>query len=342
MYIRPVKLTDHAAILELAWQAGFGMTSLPPDEEVLNDKIEKAVKSFAGKSENPADEGYLFVLCDPENDNAVGISGIKCHIGLRQPFYSYKIATLTQHSKELDVFSMHKVLHTVNDYTGASEVASLFVAPEYRRDRMGRFLSRIRFLVIAEHPDRFDERIVSEIRGVSDADGRSPFYNGIAKHFFNMEFKDADYLNATKGNQFIADLMPKYPLYVRLLPKSAREAIGQPNLASVPAVALLEAEGFRFRDYIDIFDGGPTLEVRREDIKTIRESWHARVTEILDHTLAEKSMLCTTGNIADFRAVLDRMEIRKEGEGMHEIALLRRGAERLGVQAGDVVRYAKG
>ncbi|MFO1242631.1 MAG: arginine N-succinyltransferase [Rickettsiales bacterium] len=341
MFVRPIQIEDHAAVLELARQAGFGMTSLPPDADVLKEKIEKAVKSFAGTVEHKSDEGYLFILEDPDTGNVAGISGIKCHIGLRQPFYSYKLATITQSSQELNLFSMQKVLHAVNDYTGATEVASLFLSPEYRRDRMGRFLSRVRFLVIAEYAERFDDRVISEIRGVNDAEGKSPFYNGIARHFFQMEFKDADYLNATKGNQFITDLMPKYPIYVSLLPKSARDTIGQPNVASAPAVGLLEAEGFRWRDYVDIFDGGPTLEASRSDIKTVKESRNAEIVEIYEASRGEKFMLGTTRKLAEFRATIDRMEVKESGDKMDKIALLKRGADRLGVKEGDVIRYAK-
>jgi arginine N-succinyltransferase len=45
----------------------------------------------------------------------------------------------------------------------------------------------------------------------------------------------------------------------------------------VAAQRLLEAEGFGFHGYVDIFDGGPTMDVRAGDIRTVREAVHARV-----------------------------------------------------------------
>ncbi len=72
-----------------------------------------------------------------------------------------------------------------------------------------------------------------------------------------MDFKRADFTNATQGGQFISDLMPKYPIYVNLLDKRAQEAIGQPLEASKPAKQLLEAEGFRYQGYIDVVRRGP-------------------------------------------------------------------------------------
>ena len=54
-----------------------------------------------------------------------------------------------------------------------------------------------------------------------------PIWDAIGRHFFDMGFDEADQHNSQAGNQFISDLMPPYPIYVALLPKSAQEALGQ-------------------------------------------------------------------------------------------------------------------
>ena len=59
---------------------------------------------------------------------------------------------------------------------------------------------------------------------VLDERGGSPFWDGVAGRFFGMTFQEADYFNAINGNQFIADLMPKHPVYVAMLSDSARAA----------------------------------------------------------------------------------------------------------------------
>ncbi len=335
MYVRPITLTDHDVVLELAQKAGFGMTSLPPDAGVLRAKVEKAAASFAGQAAHPGDESYLFALVDPENNLVVGIAGIKAKVGLRQPFYSYLLSTITQASRELDIFSVQKVLSIVNDYTGATEIGSLFLLPEYRRDRIGRFLSRMRFLFMAQFRERFDERVISEIRGVHDKDGNSPFYDGIARHFFRMEFSRADYVNATQGNQFITDLMPKYPIYVNLLPKAAQEVIGQPYPSSEPAKAMLEKEGFFWNDYLDIFDGGPTLEARFGTIRTIAESRVGQVGKIVPRTEGEKYIF-SAGDMAHFRSCVGRLPPEEETLTLSEHVTLW-----LGVGKGDTVRCVR-
>ena len=339
MYIRHVTTDDHPAILDLARQAGFGMTSLPPDVEVLQQKIDKAVATIAGDAAIKGKESFLFVLVDPEDDSVVGTCGIKAHVGTDQPFYSYKISTINKFCQSLGIRSPQKVLHVVNDYDGASEIGSLFLSAAYRRDRIGRFLSRMRFLFIAEFRHFFDERVISEIRGTHDEEGNSPFYDGIARQFFQMDFHEADYTNATQGNQFISDLMPTYPIYVNLLPKAAQATIGKPYVESAAAVAMLEREGFRYNCYLDVFDGGPTLEVRADDIRTVRESRRAKVAHIVRQhpDAAEKYMICTT-QLTDFRAALAPLELSASGD---EVTLTQSAAEQLRVRPGDTVRYAK-
>ena len=65
------------------------------------------------------------------------------------------------------------------------------------------------------------------MRGVSDEDGNSPFGNGYKSTFFSIDFTMADYLTGIGKKGFIADLMPKLPIYINLLSKEAQEVIGQ-------------------------------------------------------------------------------------------------------------------
>lgn len=335
MLLRPVTSNDHAALMDLARQAGYGFTSLPQDAEVLAAKIKWSEQSFAGTPPRPNEHRFLFVLEDTENGKIVGSTGIKSHIGLSSPFYSYKVSTIVQSNREMNIYSLNKVLHMVNDYTGASEIGSLFLTPEYRRDGLGRFLSRSRFLMLAEYPELFDKIVIAEMRGVHDAEGNSPFYDAIARHFFKMPFKDADYINATKGGQFIADLMPRYPIYLSFLPEDAKAAIGVVNEASLPALKLLQYEGFTYVGYVDIFDAGPTVRVDRERINTVQHSRKAEIAEVVKEVQGERVMLATT-QLQNHRMTL--AEIQQKADG--KLVLDTHTAAKLQVKAGDTLRFA--
>jgi len=331
--IRPVRIKDHKEVLALAKTAGTGMSSLPQDGDVLREKIANAVRSFEGNPLRVMEENFLFVLEDVDSKHLGGTTGIVAHVGLTRPFYSYKLSTITQASSGVGVYSQEHVLHMVNDYTGATEIGSLFLHPDFRRDGIGKILSRCRYLMFAEFPHLFSDMVISEIRGVQDKDGHSPFYNNIARHFFRMEFKKADYIYATQGAQFIADLMPRYPIYVNLLPQEAQAVIGIPFAASQPAMKLLKNEGFRYEGYVDLFDAGPTMQATRQQIRTVRKSHKAKVKSIRGIN-SEPHMVCNT-RIEDFMVAVGG--VVKEGDG---VAIDPSVAKAIDVKKGDMVRYA--
>ncbi|MDE3059840.1 MAG: arginine N-succinyltransferase [Pseudomonadota bacterium] len=335
LLVRPVALSDHPEILALARQAGIGMTSLPPDAHVLDAKIARSVASFAGKPEAQKEESFLFVLEDTDRKKLVGTCGIVAQVGLTRPFYSYKLSTIVQAADNLGVYSLQRVLHMVNDYTGATEIGSLFLLPEYRRDGIGKFLSRCRYLMLAEFPDLFSEVVISEIRGVQDEQGDSPFYKNLAQHFFLMDFKRADFINATQGGQFISDLMPKYPIYVNLLHPDAQAVIGVPLKASLPAKQLLEFEGFRHQGYIDVFDGGPTMQAERAQIRTVRESKHVHLIAIKSVSAKPAYMVANTV-LGNFRMGCAALEELDGGVAMNSEA-----ADFLKLKPGDTLRYSE-
>lgn len=337
LLVRPVRLDDHAEILTLAKKAGIGMTSLPPDPDVLQHKIERSVASFDGSQDAGKERRFLFVLEDTDKKTLVGTTGIAAHVGLSHPFYSYKLSTIVQASAEVDIYSLQRVLHMVNDYTGATEIGSLFLLPEYRRDNIGRFLSRCRFLMLAQFPELFSDVVIAEIRGVQDEDGDSPFYKNLGQHFFQMDFQQADFTNATKGGQFISDLMPKYPIYVNLLTPKAQEVIGKPFAASVPALKMLKSEGFRHQGYIDVFDAGPTMQAELGQIRTVVQSKFAKLERIINESeLRDKSRhMIATARMPDIGFAYVPIEVTSE-EG---IALTQQAADILKISIGDGVRY---
>lgn len=332
LLIRPVTLQDHADLLALAREAGSGMTSLPADAEVLEDKISRAVASFAGEEAWRGDEAFLFVLEDMQTKKPVGTAGIVAHVGLKTPFYSYKLSTIVQASKEAGIYSRQRVLHMVNDYTGVTEIGSLFLSEKYRRDGVGKFLSRSRFVMMAEFPELFANRVIAEIRGVQEH-GESPFYKHLGEHFFQMPFQQADFINATLGSQFISDLMPKYPIYVNLLHEDAQRVIGKPFEASQVAMSLLEKEGFIYQGYIDLFDAGPTMQIERRNINTLRASKKLLVAAI-GEVAGDMHMVSNT-SLADFRMVMAGIVETAKGAVIDAAS-----ASAIGVRVGDHIRIS--
>jgi arginine N-succinyltransferase len=162
-------------------------------------------------------------------------------------------------------------------------VGSLFLSPDYRRGGNGRLLSLSRFLFMADHLDYFDPVVISELRGITDKTGRSPFWDAVGHHFFDIDFPSADYLSMV-DKKFIADLMPEHPLYIPLLPYSAQSSIGKVQPETEPALAMLKSEGFELNGMVDIFDAGPVVRCPLKQIRSIRESAKLRVESIAQLT----------------------------------------------------------
>jgi arginine N-succinyltransferase len=183
------------------------------------------------------------------------------------------------------------------------------------------------------HRARFGERTLAELRGVMDEAGNAPFWDGLAGRFFGMTFPEADEFNAVHGTRFIADLMPKTPIYVDLLAESARAVMGQPHPTGRAALRMLEGEGFTFDRYIDIFDGGPTVTAPTDQIRTVREAQTETIAEIGD--AGSTKMIVGSGQLKQFRAACASVKKVKKG-----ICLDREAAELLEVDVGDSVVMA--
>jgi arginine N-succinyltransferase len=125
-----------------------------------------------------------------------------------------------------------------------------------------------------------------------------------------MNFQEADHFNAIHGNQFIADLMPKHPIYTAMLPETARAVIGLPHPSGRAAMRMLENEGFAYERYVDIFDGGPTMTVRTDQIRSVREARRARVAAL---GAGEEPMLVATGRLAEFRCAFGKTTVLEHG-----------------------------
>ncbi len=288
----------------MARSAGTGFTSLPPYPDYLQRKIELSLHSFDASVSAPGPERYLFVLEDSATGDIGGCCAIEAACGLDEPFYNYHVGTTVHASRELKVYNRISTLHLSNDYTGASVLCSLYLRPELRTAGVGRLLSKSRFLFMAAHRERFAEKVIAELRGVSDDDGRSPFWEGLGRHFFRIDYSEAEHVVGRGNKAFIAELMPPHPIYAVMLSAEAQSVIGQVHPRTVPALRLLAQEGFRYQNYVDIFDGGPTVEAPLLDIRSIR---HARTLTCRISTTSPQSgpdTLLANMSLADFRCVM--------------------------------------
>lgn len=330
MIVRPVRITDLPALMDLVQQAGPGFTTLPANEERLVHRVRWAQRTFAEQVER-ADADYLFVLED-DDQQVVGISALAGAVGLREPWYNYRVGLTVSSSPDLGIQRQIPTLFLNNEMTGQSEICSLFLRPDQRHGSNGRLLSLGRLLFVAEFPHLFGDKLIAELRGSADEHGCSPFWDSLGRHFFKMDFSHADHLSGLGNKSFIAELMPRQPIYTCLLTEQAQAVIGKPHANSEAAMKILSAEGFAHQGYIDIFDAGPVIEAPTSGIRTVRDS------QLLDLAIGAPDEQSPIWLIHNRRLENCRITAARARQAGHSLMVDRLTAKRLQLQPGDSIR----
>ena len=334
LVLRPCRMSDLPSVERIAAASAVGITSLPPDHERLYEKIRNSSHSFNSDVDVNGEEVYFFVLEDTVSGEIVGTSGIAASAGFHDRFYSYRNEIIVHASQELGVSNKIHSLHLCHDLTGLSLLTSFYIDPKYHNTQWPQLLSRARLLFMVENPQRFADKLAAENPGVCDDNGNSPFWNAVGRRFFNMDYPQAERLSGGRSKTFIAELMPQYPIYVPLLPANAKLAIGQLHPVAELPFSILLKEGFEADTYIDIFDGGPTVEARISTLRSVAANRRLRVT--LDAPASGTAALYLIANTAtsDFRATIGNVVVTADEVLVLSPAL----ADHLEVASGDDVR----
>ncbi len=336
LVIRPIELKDLDDLLALLEHAGHGLTSLPKDAEVLKKRISLSIRSFEHvEKDRPGGELYLFVMEDIFKGKIIGVSGILSKIGGFDPFYFYRREKQRMSSEMIDVEHELNTLHVEKIYDGPAEICSLYLSPDYRSSQNGRFLSLSRFLYMGNHLTFFENEVIAEMRGRVDKHGHSPFWEAIGKKFFKIDFPKADYLTM-KNKKFIEELLPDYPIIVDLLPQQAQRVVGKVHPNTVPALKILNQEGFEECGLVGIFESGPVVKTKVDNIRSIKKSQVSIVEEIKDEDEFEnqEKVIISLIDPLNFRCCLSPISQKNEKISISDVA-----ATALRLKIGDKVRH---
>lgn len=301
--IRPSLTADLAAIATIASHAPVGVTSLRAGSVLLSERIEASCAAFAEAVTEAGDQRYLFSLLDATTRQVIGVAGMVAAVGLVEPFYNYRRETLVHASRPLGIHNQVEVLSLCHDLTGASLLHAFALLPQAQSATAVELLCRSRLLFAAAHPQRFAERWVCELLGMCDAADQSPVWDSLGRYFFGIDYAQAEEYCAGKGRSFIAELLPQHPIYVSLLTPAAQAALGVIHPRAAPSAEVLLREGFSVGRYVDIFDGGPVVEARRDDLATLR-NYRRYSASVVDRLHADGLLLLANAGIESFRAVL--------------------------------------
>lgn len=301
--VRPAQPEDIDGILKLTANHCSQLSStVPKTREGLEARIELSSSAFSGTLGPEQFQRFLFVLVDTRDNQVQGVAGIDGRAGNGQPFYNYRMDALIHSSHELGVSRRVDVLYPSHALTGRTLLGAFVIAPGLCDSDAFELLSRARLVFIASHRDWFSDDMVVEIQGIQTEQGEVPFWDSLGRHFFDMDFETADRYSGMLSKTFIAELMPPNPIYVTLLSAAAQKALGQAHPATRRSMAVLQQEGFHGGSYVDIFDGGPVLEARTGNLKTLVTCQHKSLRSS-DAEDGEQCLLAC-GEGANFRCAL--------------------------------------
>lgn len=334
--LRPIKLTDLDDLKVLTAGMVDPVASLPDDKNLLCKRIKLSIKSFAKKSEEPEKEYYLFALEHTPSGKVIGVSGIEARVGGGGNFFVYEIQKETFIHAPLNVSKTVDVLSLKTIKKGPSELCSLYLDPSYRVHGLGTLISLARYLFINTFPKRFDLEIVANLRGYRDENDNSPFWQAIGDVFFGGNLTTVDTMKSLGHKAFIRDLMPRHPIYIPLLPLKAQAVIGKVHSKTMPALHLLEKQGFKTGKWVDIFDAGPYAVANREDIKMLQNIKQSIVDEIVkSKSDIPMTPVLVANNSLDFRACMSNIIKKTSGTVAIDTDL----ARALNTEKGSVISY---
>ncbi|MGE0761841.1 MAG: arginine N-succinyltransferase [Bdellovibrionales bacterium] len=277
--VRAVEREDLGQLHDLARQ--FTLLNLPADKKVIAKKIDRSLASFAGElGKNDAE--YMFVAVDLDGDYVAGSGLVVAKNGTStSPNFSFKVIKKERFSRELGIGFIHQILRLQANYDGPTEVGGLVVDRSYRRrpEKIGRMVSLLRFLFIGMQPDRFEKELHAEMAPPLTEEGRSEFWEALGRRFTGMPYQEADVISQ-QNNQFIKSLFPEEDIYLCLLDSKARLVLGRVAEETQAALHMLNKIGFKYKDEVDPFDGGPHLGARVEEVSLIRQAKWMKVRKV--------------------------------------------------------------
>lgn len=330
--IRSVREEDLEGLFQLSQNVYF--INLPEDREVLKQKIQLSLQSFDGTIEDRHAREYIFVLENLEDGSLIGSSMIIArHGNSTEPHMYLELREIKKYSESIHSGIIHNVLRLRFDEDGPTEIGGLVLNPQYRKHaaRLGRQLSFSRFLFMKMRRRWFKDRILSELMPPLTESGESVLWEALGRKFTNLSYQEADLLSR-RNKEFVTSLFPKGDIYTCLLPGEARDAIGKVGAATEPVKHMLEKIGFRWKQHIDPFDGGPHYWAETDKVTIVRDTKKYKISRELLKRKSKEISLCGAFDKNTFRCVQTPVETTRGSIHLPKSAL-----EALQLEAGDPV-----
>lgn len=208
----------------------------------------------------PGDDEAWLVL--ERRQGPVGCLRLRRAIGLSQPRPWYHVGCTVHAAPDLGLFKRQPTLLLGHDYTGAAELADITAAPGLDMAAAAQVQAQLvqaALARLAEAGGQDAPFVIAELPGLRDADGRSPFWQGLGARFFAGDPDEAAARHGPAWPGHVAALLPRQPVYTCLLPEPTRAALAQAHPGSLALMQVLWDAGLRYDHHVRVDDGGPVL-----------------------------------------------------------------------------------
>lgn len=254
-----------------ALSAHLNSVNFPHDRTILRRIIQRARRTFSGQVLDPWDRVYLFVLEGVESKRLAGTSMVFGQHGHAEaPHIYFDVFQDERYSTTLDRHFTHTTLRLGFNYNGPTEIGALVLDPKLRAHGLGRPLSFVRFLFIAMFRAFFRDEVIAELMPPLTKDGRSELWDHVGARFTGLSYQEADKLSHT-NKEFIVSLFPQ-AIHATLLPDHVADLIGRVGEDTKAVERMLQKIGFRYRNRIDPFDGGPHFHAGTDEITVVQNA----------------------------------------------------------------------
>lgn len=336
MYVvRRAMMSDLPTLHKMSKMVHF--INLPPDQEIIADKIRNSRKSFmraanhaksVHKPKGPSSGGgisaktamadiFMFVIEEMNSESCIGTSQLVSQMGgPGHPNVCFKLEHRDKYASDLKFGARHTIARVHLDETGPTELGGLIMQPSFRGHKMklGRFVALIRFHFLSLHRKMFRPTILAELMAPITTNGESLVWDTLGRRFIPLSYEEADRF-CQYSREFMTELLPEGDIHLSLMPPAARAQMGEVGPDTLPARRMLEKLGFEYHGFVDPFDGGPYITANTDDIDLVKDTFHAKLGASVDHGQTDQvgivSLLSSDG---DFRAVQTAFQIDRSGK----------------------------
>lgn len=207
--------------------------------------------------------GEAWLAAAPEGGAPRAVLRLQRAIGLDLPRAWYHVGCVVHAAPAMNLFHRLHTLQLGHDHTGASELAGIAWDRTLSLAEQAQALQALvdgALARIAARPGDYAARLIVELPGLRDANGASPFWQGLGRHFYRGDPQAAAERLGPAWRCHVAALLPRQPVYTAFLPDAARAAIAQVHPAARVLVEVLWQAGFRYGHHVTVDDGGPVFE----------------------------------------------------------------------------------